>query len=66
MITKFKPGKVPEGTIPLIDVRGNVRGHCTKAAIQSTINRFPGMGRNAKLVTMAGSRKEWHAQPRKA
>jgi hypothetical protein len=66
MITKRTAGRVPDGTIPLIDARGNVQGHVTAASTQANVSRFPNMGRGAKLVSMKGGRKEWHAQqPRK-
>ena len=60
-------GKVPVSRIALVDHRGNVRGNVTAASSQANVSRFSGMGRNAKLVTVAGGRKEWHGAkpPRK-
>jgi hypothetical protein len=57
-------GQVPAGRIAVIDHRGNVRGAVTPASTQLNVSRF-GVGRDAKLVTVAGGRKEWHGQPPK-
>lgn len=62
MRTKYTPGKSPPGTIPLIDVHGNNRGHVSRSSGQANVSRFSGMGCGAKLVTVAGGKKEWHAQ----
>jgi hypothetical protein len=65
MIMSKRPtlGKVPAGRIAVLDHKGNVRGAVTPASTQLNVSRF-GVGRNAKLVTVAG-RKEWHGQPPK-
>lgn len=52
-----KPGEAPEGRLAIFDHKGNMRGHVTKAATQSTVARF--LGRHgAKLGTKNG-KKAW-------
>jgi hypothetical protein len=61
MIHKRKAGEVPEGRIPIFDHDGNMRGHVTHAATQSTVSRF--IGRHGSTLGTKNGKKAWIGPP---
>jgi hypothetical protein len=67
MARKTKVGAAPEGWLQIYDHEGNVRGHVTPGATQSTVARF--IGRQGSTLGKGPDGKPcWHGPkpPRKA
>lgn len=58
-----KAGHAPEGRIPIFDHEGNMRGHVTHAATQSTVARF--LGRHGAYLGTHAGKKAWKIDPPK-
>ncbi len=60
-IHKRKAGEAPEGRLPIYDFEGNMRGHVTHAATQSTVSRF--IGRHGSTLGTKNGKKAWIGPP---